>query len=68
MNSTQAILKSSSAVSGDAMLLHCRPSNLRSNRDITSTPAPMHVLDSTQNPIFAPLWEKKNRDNYSMYV
>ena len=56
---TQAMLNSSSAESGFATLFHCRPSNLCSSLDITSTPSPKHVLESTQDATF-PILTKKN--------
>ena len=62
---TQAMLKSSSADSGVAILSHCKPSSLCSSRDMTSTPSPKHVFDNRHDPIFAPLKKSINtRINY----
>ena len=49
------MLKLSSTESGEAALVHLRPSSLCSRRAITVTPNPIQVLDSMHVPIFAPL-------------
>ena len=60
------MLKLSSMESGEAALVHLRPSFLCSRRAITVTPNPIQVLDSMHVPIFAPLiiitsWEEEGR-------
>ena len=49
------MFKSSSADSGVATLLHCKPSSLCSSRDMISTPSPRHVLDNRHDPTFVNL-------------